>query len=524
MPWRGAEQEGEFPTLGYLVADWIEAKCAIPDGDQAGEPFILTDEQLRFILFFYRLRLTSKPKDKPASAFTYRRGQLVRPQKWGKGPLSSAIICAEADGPVVFDGWDSAGDPVGRPWATPWIQVTAVSEDQTDNVWSSLQPMIELGDIAADIPDTGLTRIFLPGGGRIEPVTSAAVSRLGQKITFSNQDETHSWTQRNGGTKLADTQRRNLAGMGGRSLETTNAWDPSEESVAQTTFEAKPADVLIDYPEPRKGSIRNKQERRRALRHAYSGAPWVDLDRISAEIEELLPRDPNQAERFFLNRIVAGADHAFDLEVWNPLAKPELVIEPKRLITLGFDGSQRQDSTGLVATDIELGHQFVLGVWERPVDARADDWVVPLAEVHEAVAHAFDTWNVWRLAADPPYWETPIDEWAGKYGEQRVIQWWTHHRKKMAYALKAWHGAMRPGELSHDGSEALARHIGNAVKANTKIRDEDDGSWLWIIHKETPKSPRKIDLAMAACLSWEARGDAIRAGVLDEPDYGSAQW
>ena len=46
-----------FPTLGYQVADFIEAKCVIPDRDQAGEAFMLTDEQLRFLLWLYRLRL-----------------------------------------------------------------------------------------------------------------------------------------------------------------------------------------------------------------------------------------------------------------------------------------------------------------------------------------------------------------------------------------------------------------------------------------------------------------------------------
>ena len=34
-------------------------------------------------------------------------------------------------------------------------------------------------------------------------------------------------------TKVADTQYRGLAGMGGRAALTTNAWDPGEESVAQ---------------------------------------------------------------------------------------------------------------------------------------------------------------------------------------------------------------------------------------------------------------------------------------------------
>lgn len=106
----------------------------------------------------------------------------------GKGPFSAAIICAEAVGPTLFAGWDASGEPVGRSWPTPLIQITAASEDQTDNVYRQLVPMIDLGPLADLIPDTGETRINLPGGGRIDPVTSKARSRLGQPVTHVLQD------------------------------------------------------------------------------------------------------------------------------------------------------------------------------------------------------------------------------------------------------------------------------------------------------------------------------------------------
>jgi len=50
------------------------------------------------------------------------------------------------------------------------------------------------------------------------------------------------------------------------------------------------------------------------------------------------------------------------------------------------------------------------------------------------------------------------------------------------------------------------------VRRILKMRDED-GRPLWTIYKERPDSPLKIDAAMAAILSWEARGDALTAGV-----------
>ncbi|MCA1569321.1 MAG: phage terminase family protein [Chloroflexi bacterium] len=83
----------------------------------------------------------------------------------------------------------------------------------------------------------------------------------------------------------------------------------------------------------------------------------------------------------------------------------------------------------------------------------------------------------------------------------------------MAFALKAYREAMADGTLSHDGNAVFARHIANARRAETTVKDEE-GRHMWVIRKEGPKSPLKIDLAMAGCLSWEARGDAIAAGVL----------
>lgn len=524
MPWRGPQQEGEFPTLGYLVADFIETACAIPDGNRQGDPFILTDEMVRFLLWFYRLDPDALPDpDRPSRAFVYDRGaQLVRPQKWGKGPFSSAVICAEAEGPVLFDGWDAQGEPVGRPWATPWIQVTAVSEDQTDNVWRALVPMIELGDLKADIPDTGETRINLRSGGRIEPVTSSARSRLGQRITFAVQDEAHSWTAQNGGRRLADNQRRNLAGMGGRWMETGNAWDPIEESVAQKTWESKTPGVYKDRSEPGPGSVRNKRERRKCMVRAYGDSArsdpngrwraWVDLDRIDSEVAALIEQgDPSQAERFFLNRDQSLEGAAFDFDKWKELADPSVVVADKELIVVGVDGARVDDAFALIATDVVSGHQWPLGIWEVPPGA-PDDYEHPEHEIDGAMAEAFDRFEVWRVYADPWRGDTLLDRWIGQWGEKVVIRWFMNRQRPVAYAVRNFAAAIRMEGLTHDGDSTFARHIGQARKKMVTVYD-DDRRQMWTISKDRPMSPRKIDAAAAAVLSWEARGDAIAAGA-----------
>jgi hypothetical protein len=520
VPWRGPDVPGEFPTLGYQVADWVEARCAIPDREMVGEPFLVTDEQLRFLLNFYRL-------DPETGAFVYYRGaQLTRPQKWGKGPLAAAIICAEAQAPVLFDGWDADGEPVGKPWATPLIQVTAVSEDQTDNVYSALLPMIELGALAGEVEDTGLGRINLPGGGKIEPVTASAVSRLGQRVTFAVQDQTESWTDSNRGRKLADNQRRGLAGMGGRWLSTPNAWDPTEKSVAQYTSEEEHDGVYHDDIEAPDGlSIRNKAERRRALRIVYGDAaagtrdgrqggvtPWINVDRIDAECMALLPRDPAQAERWFLNRKQSPEGKAFSGDAWGVLASGRQPTEGS-LIVIAADGARFEDSLGVIATEVETGFQWPIGIWERPRDA-APGYEHPMGEVDGAVIEAVEAFAVWRIYIDPGSSTgniTPlVEKWIGRWGKDHVIQWLMSRPKQTALAVANYTAAINTGTLSHNGDETFAQHIQNAVKWKVSATD-DDGRRLHVIGKERQDSPNKIDAAAAGVLSWEARGDAIAA-------------
>jgi hypothetical protein len=508
MPWRGPDYPGHFPTLGYAVAELIEARCVIPDGDHAGEPYRLTDEMLRFLLWHYRLE--------PSGRFTFSRGsQLVRPQKWGKAPLFAAIVCAEVDpeGPVLFDGWDARGEPVGRPWATPWVQVTAGSEDQTDNVWRALVPMIELGPLSAVLTDTGETRINLPGGGRIEPVTSSAQSRLGQRITLAVQDQTESWTARNGGRALADTQRRNLAGIGGRFLESTNAWDPTEESVAQQTAESGEPGVYRDDVDAGAGSVRNKRERRRMLKRVYGDSWWVDLDRVDEEVVALLERDPAQAERYFLNRKRAAADAAFDSDRWRELADAAHEPAERGVIVVGVDGARFEDALALVATEVESGYQWPLVILERP-PAAPDGYEHDFELADEVMVDAFERFEVWRAYVDDQWIDALVNRWRGRWGD-RVFVWHTNRVRPTAWAVRNYAAAIGAGDLSHSGDELFSRHVAQARKRAVPVFDEDHRQ-LFTIAKDRPGSPRKIDGAMAGVLSWEARGDCIAAGA-DKP-------
>lgn len=345
----------DFPTLGDLIDQWVQQHCKVPDGFARGKSFELADWQFWCTANHYRVREDAKwNPDRPLlnQAFTYRRSLIVAPQKTGKGPWTATMAATEAAGPALFGGWAKKGDiyecsahgcscgwyyeyqkgePKGMRQPSPLIQLTAFSEDQADNVYRPLRAMVALGPLKdLLVVREGFMRIVGqnddPELDRIDVVTSSANSRVGNPISCAFQDETGLWTTANKMRRVADAQRRGAAGMGGRTLETTNCWDPSEESVAQTTYEASAEDVFKFYRNPdlalrdshgRPLRYRNKAHRRRIHEYVYDGSWWVDLDSIEAEAAELMERDPGQAERFFGNRIVHGASAWLKPGLWD---------------------------------------------------------------------------------------------------------------------------------------------------------------------------------------------------------------
>lgn len=524
----------------FVVPAWIERHCVVPDGFRRGRPFRPYDGQLEYLGAFYLVRGDARwvPENPVlAPAFVYRRGLLVGPQKLGKDPLMAAQVCVEGAGPALFAGWAEPGDtynchdhgcgcgwvyrydtgePRGMPWPTPLIQITAFSEKATENTYDALRPMIDDGPLADVIPRTGEGFIRLPGGGRIDTVTSEARSRLGNRITHASQGELGIWNHANTMDKVADTQWRGLAGTGGRASGTTNSWDPAERSVAQLMYESPAEDVYRQFAQPPGNlSFRDKVERKRILRIVYppdvlrENGGHVDLNAIEAEAMDLIGRgDPAQAARFFGNMIITGSGRAFDIAQWDAL-KGVHTCKPGGWITLGFDGSKSGDWTALIATCVACGFQWSLGIW-APADG--DGGEVPRGKVNAAVAGAFAGWKVWRLYADPPYWREEIAAWQGKYGDKVVIDWDTNRSRPIAAAVSNFAVAISDRALHHDGDPVYRAHIANCHRRVLPGRDEK-GAHLWTLEKERPDSNLKIDAAMAGVLSWEARTDAVASGV-----------
>lgn len=536
-----------WPSLGPQFCDWIEDLLVHGPGDIRGEPARIDDEKRALITRAYELyprhvkRIRSgspaivvKDPHPLAGRRRFKRCALSLRKGSAKTELAAWIIAGELhpDAPVRCVGWDKRGRPIGSGVKDPYIPLVAYTEEQTEELaYHALKVILELSDLADDF-DIGLERIMRKGGdGKAEALANAPDARDGARTTFQHFDETHRFVlprlKAAHQTMLANIPKRRAADAW--SLETTTAYSPGEGSVAEGTMEY--AEAVADgrikdsrlFFFHREASDQHDLDTEKGAREAVieaSGAvaAWSDVDGI---VE--LWRDPTTSrtywERVWLNRRVRSSERGFEMERWKQLEQKRGAIEAGTFITLGFDGARVRDSTALVATDIPSGFQWIVGLWEKPVQLHSEtdvDWEVPVDEVDAAVAEAFRLYKVWRLYADPPYWQELVSKWAGRYGDKVVVEWWTNREKATAYAVRNYHHAILRGELAHGGDPRLTRHVGNAVRRLTNLRDEEDKP-LFLIQKERHDSPHKIDAAMAAVLSWEARNDAIAAGALLPP-------
>lgn len=527
----------DFPTL-WVALEWIERHCVIPDGMFSGDPLTLLDWQTWSLANHYRVKTSAQwVADSPVlgPAFHNRRSMVVLPQKSGKGPLSAAVSCLEGLGPALFAGWAdrgdkyrckdwgcpcgwvyhyAAGEPMGMTWTTPLIQLTASSVEQVENVFGALRPMINQGRLSRIVPHTREEFIRLPGNGRIDAVSSSARSRLGQRVTARLGDELGLWLPNTQMIRVDDTQRRGLAGMGGRAFDTTNAWDPGEFSSAQQTAEAGLDDVFVYHPQPPANlSYLNKQERRKIHAHVYgsslkSRGGHVDLDSIEAEAVELLRRDPNQAMRFFGNMIVAGNRSWLPAETWKS-SEVDREIPTGGKICLGFDGSDSDDWTVIRACTL-AGYGFTptYGPDQRPTVWNPAEWGgrIPRSEVHAAVDELSRKYQIVRMYCDPRDWQTEIESWALQYGIKRVFEWATNRIAAMHESLVRFERDVSTTTATHAPDRVLDLHVGNAVRL---ARPGD----RYILGKQSEH--QKIDVAMATVLAYEARCDAVASGVKD---------
>jgi hypothetical protein len=522
-----------YPTLGPQVCDWAEANLVFGPGDLRGQPYVFDDEKRALV---YRLYEVFPKGHVLAGRRRFKRAGISLPKGLAKTELAAILAACELhpEAPVRCVGFDKKGQPIGGPVNDPYIPLVAYTEEQSDELaYGALRVILEESPISGDF-DIGLERIMRKAGdGKAVSLSSSPNARDGARTTFAVMDETHWWVlprlKQAHQTMLNNLAKRKMAEPW--MLEITTAPEPGTGSVAEATMDyAKAVDEgrLEDsslFFFHRQASDEHDLTTRDGARAAVieaSGpaAAWRDIDAIVG-IWSDPTTDRTYWERVWCNRLVQSSSQAFDATKWKTLATDSPMRESD-LIALGFDGSMFHDATGLVATHIRSGYQWKVGLWERP--PHREQWQVPAEEVDALMRDTFSRFNVWRLYADPAYWQAWVSVWAGLFGKERVVEFFTHKSRKMMAALESFDTAIREGKISHNGDKDLARHVANARKEDLPNWRDEQGKALWLIRKERPDSPQKIDLAMAAVLSWEARNDALASGVSLEPVSVLAEW
>lgn len=532
--------EEPWPTLGPQVCDFLEERSIYGPGPLVGQAYRITDE-FRGVL--YRAYEVYPKGHKFAGMRRFTRVGISERKGKAKTEKGAQVAFLELhpDAPVVCDGFHADGTPIGRPAFSPYIPLLAFTKEQSDELAFNVLYTICTEGPDADLFDSTKERIVRLGptgkaDGKAVGLSGSPNARDGARTTFQLLDEGH----RLDSPRLksaVETMMGNMDKLPSEqpwTLMLTTAGATGENSVAED-YHIEANDIAEGRKEAptlfyfhREAGPSHDLSTMEGRIAAISEATGPDGEFAPGQFHRIATNwdregaDPDYLERVWLNRWNVTSQTAFNVEHWDDKVHESLlevypsgefvpVQLPRRaFITLGFDGATTRDATALVATDLESGLQVPLGVWERPVGV--DQWRIDVDEVNDAVGRAFKDFTVWRMYGDPPYYQEEMAQWGKKYGDDKVVEWWTNRYKAMAYAVRAYREAIHSpsSALHHNGDPRFRTHIANAGKREINLFDEE-GNKLFLLKKL--HQDRKFDVAMAACLSWRAYLDAQAKGV-----------
>ena len=495
-------------TLGYEALAWAAKYLRHPNGLRAGKAWQFTREQARFVLWFYALDENGR--------WLFHHGARRLAKGSGKSPFAAVMALIELLAPVRFDHWDPdvPGGVAGKPVSMPWVQIAAVSLDQTENTMRMVRAMASPANAPAlhrDYSlDVGKTQIFVQPEGKLEVITSSAATAEGAESTFVIGDELEHWTPSNGGAELHATLMDNLSKSGSRMLETLNAWKPGINSAGESTFNdwvlqetgrsKNESRILYDARQaPHDTEMGDADSLRSALEWVYADCPWSDIDAIMTRIWSPSAQ-VDDSKRKYLNWPVASSDSWCDPQDWAQMARPDIDVPPGEDIVMFFDGSLSNDHTALIGCRMDDGHIFTIGVWQPKAADPDDKPMVDVQAVDDRVDFAFATWNVIGFYADVREWESftkvawperyrdRLELWATSRGAQQPepIAWDMRGKDfQFTTAAELAEAEVMQHSFTHDGNPLLTEHVLNARR--------HEGRFGITVRKESRKSAKKID-------------------------------
>ncbi|MGX9297731.1 terminase [Tsukamurella paurometabola] len=501
-------------TLGWHMLGWCGMRLRGPDGAEQ----VFTLEQARFLLWYYAVDENGR--------WLTSNAVLQRLKGWGKDPLGAAIAAYSAFGPSMVDRIDDDGTVHGTQNPAAWVQVVAVSQEQTKNTMKLFPTILPPETIRRYGIQIGRLNVWGLGDTvQIEAITSSPLAVEGGRPTQVIRNETQNWNSSNQGHDLAGAVDGNVAKSPrgtARILDICNAYRPGTDSVGERTREAWEnacaagidIGLLYDSLEAPPDAPLTVEEAPAVLEAVRGDAYWLDTA-SDGEILKSIARttnSPSESRRKWYNQITATADAWITPQAFDVQAVPQIVADGEPVV-LFFDGSKSDDSTGLVGCRLSDGFVFTAGVWERPPGREV--WQVDREAVDLRVTETVERLNVIGLWADPSdarddetgerFWEDLLDRWARRWGRQftmhavktgdgaHPIIWDmrspAHQKLFVEHAERAMTDIME-GNFPHDGHKKLAQHVKNARRRPSKY-----GVSLGKEHRE---SRRKVDLAVCA--------------------------
>ena len=450
-----------MPPKGWERVDaFAREYLKVPKGTDAGKPFRLREWQLDIV------RMMFPAKDRP------RQGLVSMPRGNGKTGLAAVLalyglFADEVEGAQVL--------------------IVASDERQARHVFNACRRMIELDERLMERCQIFQDRIYVPHtDSTLAPLPAEPAALQGWDPTLAIVDELHVVTE-------ATWEAMALAsGKRDQSLTlaiSTPAADTESVMWKLVAYGRENPDDLsfrmVEYAAPDDCEL--SDEEAWAIGNPALG-DFLHIDAIRATMRTT--REPS-FRRYRLGQWVGQVDRWLPWGTWEAVAKADRLVMPREKVWLAFDGSASGDSTALVGCTAD-GHIFIEGLWENPGDPR---WRVPREDVTQAVATAFELYDVVELACDPWGWRSEIEDWAKLHGRRKVIEFNTGAAQRMAPATDRLFQAVATATCSHDGDERLAAHIGNCVAKPTPLGD--------LVSKDKKGSPRKIDAAVAAIVAYE---------------------
>ena len=512
-------------SLGWELLGWIAEYLRSPTGDGR---FMCTLEQARFLLWWYAVDERGE--------FIYRSGTLRRMKGAGKDVIAAAMSLAELCGPVAFSHFDESGDPVGKPRFNAWVQLAAVSYEQTKNTRMLFPALITDHMKNTFKLEVGKTIIYSGAGGRIESLTSSPFAAEGNRPTFVVLNECQYFFEANSGHAFAQVIEGNVTKVqGSRKLSICNAHVPGMDSVAERDWDAfqrvKAGDaidtgVLYDSLEapagtpvseiPAKdvdpdGHEQGLKRLREGIEIARGDAVWLPVNSIMDSILDTR-NSVSESRRKYMNQVNAAEDSWISPQEWDRCAvtSEALALKANDRITLGFDGSKSSDWSALVACRVEDGFLTPIKVWNPK---RYPNEEIPRDDVDATVRACFEQFDVVAFRADVKEFENYVDTWGRDFRRQLKINASRGHpvafdmrgqKKPFSLDCESFLEAVLEEEICHSGDPILRQHVLNSKRHPT--------NWGAVsIRKVSRDSSRKIDAAVCAVLAFGARREYLNS-------------